>query len=138
MPPAQHEYRADIDGLRAIAVLAVIAFHAFPERVPGGFLGVDVFFVISGYLITTILIEDIQNDRFSITNFYKRRLKRLLPALLSMLLLTNLFYVIYDSHYSDQFISNIGEFSLSSLGFFQIIQLIKILDTLLQKPTCYH
>ena len=111
------KYRAEIDGLRALAVVPVILFHAGFELFSGGFVGVDVFFVISGYLITTILIEDIVNKRFSIVNFYERRARRILPSLLGMLLLINLFYVIFDSNFSDQFISRVGEFSLSSIGF---------------------
>jgi peptidoglycan/LPS O-acetylase OafA/YrhL len=75
------KYRPEIDGLRALAVLPVILFHAGFEWFSGGFIGVDVFFVISGYLITTILIEDLNNDRFSIVNFYERRARRILPAL---------------------------------------------------------
>jgi len=75
------KYRAEIDGLRALAVVPVILFHAGFELFSGGFVGVDVFFVISGYLITTILIEDIENQRFSIVNFYERRARRILPAL---------------------------------------------------------
>lgn len=75
------KYRAEIDGLRALAVVPVILFHAGFELFSGGFVGVDVFFVISGYLITTILIEDIENKRFSLVNFYERRARRILPAL---------------------------------------------------------
>ncbi len=75
------KYRHEIDGLRALAVVAVIFFHAGFELFSGGFVGVDVFFVISGYLITTILIEDIEKKRFSIVNFYERRARRILPAL---------------------------------------------------------
>lgn len=75
------KYRAEIDGLRALAVVPVILFHAGFELFSGGFVGVDVFFVISGYLITTILIEDIENKRLSIINFYERRARRILPAL---------------------------------------------------------
>jgi peptidoglycan/LPS O-acetylase OafA/YrhL len=80
------KYRAEIDGLRALAVLPVILFHAGFELFSGGFVGVDVFFVISGYLITTILIEDIENKRFSILNFYERRARRILPALFLVML----------------------------------------------------
>lgn len=76
------KYRAEIDGLRALAVVPVILFHAGFELFSGGFVGVDVFFVISGYLITTILINDIENKRFSIVNFYERRIRRILPALI--------------------------------------------------------
>jgi peptidoglycan/LPS O-acetylase OafA/YrhL len=75
------KYRAEIDGLRAVAVVPVILFHAGFEFFSGGFVGVDVFFVISGYLITTILIEDIEKNRFSISSFYERRARRILPAL---------------------------------------------------------
>ena len=75
------KYRPEIDGLRALAVLAVIMFHAEFKWFSGGFIGVDVFFVISGYLITTILINDLENQRFSVTGFYERRARRILPAL---------------------------------------------------------
>jgi peptidoglycan/LPS O-acetylase OafA/YrhL len=80
------KYRAEIDGLRALAVVPVILFHAGFELFSGGFVGVDVFFVISGYLITTILIEDIENKRFSIVNFYERRARRILPVLFFVML----------------------------------------------------
>ena len=75
------KYRAEIDGLRAIAVAAVILFHAGFSEFSGGFVGVDVFFVISGYLITSILIDDMENNKFSLTSFYERRARRILPAL---------------------------------------------------------
>lgn len=84
------KYRAEIDGLRALAVVPVILFHAGFELFSGGFVGVDVFFVISGYLITTILIEDLENNRFSIINFYERRARRILPALYFVLLISSL------------------------------------------------
>lgn len=75
------KYRAEIDGLRALAVLPVIFFHAGFEFFGGGFVGVDIFFVISGYLITAILIDEIDSGKFSIVNFYERRARRILPAL---------------------------------------------------------
>jgi peptidoglycan/LPS O-acetylase OafA/YrhL len=75
------KYRAEIDGLRALAVLPVILFHAGFEWFSGGFVGVDVFFVISGYLITTIIISEMAEGKFSIFNFYERRARRILPAL---------------------------------------------------------
>jgi len=74
-------YRPDIDGLRAIAVLAVIGFHASPRFVPGGFVGVDVFFVISGFLISGILFAQASAERFSFADFYARRVRRIFPAL---------------------------------------------------------
>ncbi|WP_428240635.1 acyltransferase family protein [Gynuella sp.] len=80
------KYRAEIDGLRALAVVPVILFHAGFELFGGGFVGVDVFFVISGYLITTILVDDIEKKRFSIINFYERRARRILPALFFVML----------------------------------------------------
>lgn len=80
------KYRAEIDGLRAVAVLPVMLFHAGLNSFSGGFVGVDVFFVISGYLITTILIADIEKDRFSLISFYERRARRILPALFAVML----------------------------------------------------
>jgi peptidoglycan/LPS O-acetylase OafA/YrhL len=79
-------YRADVDGLRAVAVAAVIAFHAFPRWVPGGFVGVDIFFVISGFLISGLILASLDNGRFSIAEFYARRARRILPALLVILI----------------------------------------------------
>jgi peptidoglycan/LPS O-acetylase OafA/YrhL len=86
MNPTHPKYRPDIDGLRAIAVLSVIGFHAFPEWIKGGFIGVDIFFVISGYLISTIIIENLKNDSFSFVDFYSRRIRRIFPALLLVLI----------------------------------------------------
>jgi peptidoglycan/LPS O-acetylase OafA/YrhL len=79
------QYRPDIDGLRALAVLAVVGFHAFPELVPGGFAGVDVFFVVSGFLISSLVLGSLGDGRFSFGQFYARRVKRLFPALLLVL-----------------------------------------------------
>ena len=75
------KYRPEIDGLRALAVIPVILFHAGFDIFKGGFVGVDIFFVISGYLITTIIIYDLEKNCFSITKFYERRARRILPAL---------------------------------------------------------
>lgn len=80
------DYRREIDGLRALAVLPVILFHAGIETFSGGFVGVDVFFVISGYLITTIILTELAQDKFSIVNFYERRARRILPALFLIML----------------------------------------------------
>lgn len=80
------KYRPDIDGLRAIAVLAVVAYHAAPGRLPGGFIGVDIFFVISGYLISSILLNSLDKGRFSVLEFYERRVRRIFPALFVVLL----------------------------------------------------
>lgn len=81
-----HKYRPDIDGLRAIAVLSVVLFHAFPEWISGGFIGVDIFFVISGYLISQILFESLDKGTFSFGEFYSRRIRRIFPALLLVLI----------------------------------------------------
>ncbi len=80
------EYRREIDGLRALAVIPVILFHAGFTTFSGGFIGVDVFFVISGYLITSILLLDLQAGTFSLVNFYERRARRILPALFIVML----------------------------------------------------
>src|SRR6266404_6747650 len=79
------DYRADIDGLRAIAVLSVIGFHAFPRSIPGGFVGVDVFFVISGFLISGLILKALHDGRFSYWGFYSRRIRRIFPALITVL-----------------------------------------------------
>ena len=78
---ADASYRADIDGLRAIAVLAVVAFHADPALLGGGFTGVDVFFVISGFLISGLILDGLQDRSFSFLDFYDRRVRRLSPPL---------------------------------------------------------
>lgn len=84
--PSGAQYRPDIDGLRAVAVLGVVLFHAFPTAFPGGFVGVDVFFVISGFLITRIIAADHERGQFSLANFYGRRIRRIFPALSLVLL----------------------------------------------------
>lgn len=78
-------YRPDVDGLRAIAVLSVIGYHAFPRTVTGGFTGVDIFFVISGFLISGLIYQDLQRTRFTFTRFYARRFRRIFPALIVVL-----------------------------------------------------
>jgi|EndMetStandDraft_8_1072994.scaffolds.fasta_scaffold12244_3 peptidoglycan/LPS O-acetylase OafA/YrhL len=80
-PPAAGTYRADVDGLRALAVLPVVFFHAGLPLFGGGFVGVDVFFVISGFLITTIIAQEIEQGTFTIARFYNRRIRRIFPAL---------------------------------------------------------
>ena len=82
------KYRTDIDGLRAIAILAVVGYHAFPSSINGGFVGVDIFFVISGFLISSIIFSNLNNNQFSYYEFYARRIKRILPALIIVLIST--------------------------------------------------
>jgi peptidoglycan/LPS O-acetylase OafA/YrhL len=79
------KYSSEIDGLRALAVLSVVLFHLGVESVSGGFVGVDVFFTISGYLITSIIVRDIAAGRFSILRFWQRRARRILPALFALI-----------------------------------------------------
>lgn len=78
-------YRSDIDGLRALAILFVIVFHAYPKFIRGGFIGVDIFFVISGYLITSIILKGLNQENFSLLDFYNRRIKRIFPAIIIVL-----------------------------------------------------
>lgn len=85
------KYRPDIDGMRAVAVTAVVLYHAFPSWFVSGFIGVDVFFVISGYLISTIIMGQLEQGRFSIADFYSRRIRRIFPALTVVLLAVLLF-----------------------------------------------
>lgn len=111
-------YRPDIDGIRALAVLVVVIYHAFPAALPGGFSGVDIFFVISGYLISGILYSDLSKDKFSFTEFYSRRIRRLFPALVTMFLLTlgaGYYYLL-----SDEF-EQLGKHMASSCVFIQNI-----------------
>ncbi|MGE3977183.1 MAG: acyltransferase family protein, partial [Nitrospira sp.] len=84
-------YRPEIDGLRALAVLPVVLYHAGLSWLPGGFMGVDVFFVISGYLITKIIWNELQSEQFGLGSFYERRFRRIIPALLAVVLFVLLF-----------------------------------------------
>lgn len=97
-----NEYRSDVDGLRAIAVLAVVAYHAFPRHVSGGFIGVDVFFVISGFLISRIILREVNaTGDFSLKDFYARRARRIFPALIVVLatvLLIGWFILLSDEY----------------------------------------
>lgn len=105
-------YRAEIDGLRAIAVILVIFFHADIEAFAGGFIGVDVFFVISGYLITTIVINDLDKNQFSLADFYERRIRRILPLLL---LVITVCYLLSWWLFLPHAHKEVGEFSVSSI-----------------------
>ena len=97
------KYRPDVDGLRAVAVLSVIAFHAFPTLVHGGFVGVDVFFVISGFLISGIIFSSLHENRFSFRDFYARRIRRIFPALLVVLSVAYLagWFLLFAARYAE-------------------------------------
>ncbi|OQR84048.1 acyltransferase 3, partial [Achlya hypogyna] len=86
--PVAHAYRPDIDGLRTLAVVPVVVFHAYPDLLPGGFIGVDVFFVISGFLISGILFKECQKGAFTYAGFYQRRVRRIFPTLILVLAAT--------------------------------------------------
>ncbi len=107
-------YRSDIDGLRAFAVLSVLAFHAFPNWLPGGFIGVDVFFVISGFLISSILFTHLENNTFSFIDFYQRRIKRIFPALFFILFFCIVFgwFALFPEEYKQ-----LGRHVASGAGF---------------------
>jgi peptidoglycan/LPS O-acetylase OafA/YrhL len=89
------KYRSDIDGLRATAIVPVVCYHAGITLVPGGYVGVDVFFVISGYLICRLINDEIQGGSFTVAGFYKRRVLRLFPALFAMFLATSALAYLY-------------------------------------------
>ncbi|MDP3695599.1 MAG: acyltransferase, partial [Desulfocapsaceae bacterium] len=113
------DYRKDIDGLRAIAVLAVFFFHLYPVLLPGGFLGVDVFFVISGYLITSIILRENARGVFSFKRFYARRVKRIFPALFVVLILSSLlaFFLLAPETYLN-FVNSARDASAQFSNFF--------------------
>lgn len=104
------KYRSEIDGLRALAVIPVIFFHSGFEIFSGGFVGVDVFFVISGYLITTIILKELNDNTFSLKNFYERRARRILPVLIFVILVTSIisFIILTRSEIASYFKSVIA------------------------------
>lgn len=118
------KYRADIDGLRSIAILPVILFHAGYSLFSGGFIGVDVFFVISGYLITKIISSEIKENKFSITIFYKKRIDRLLPVLLAVLTFTLItgWFLLTQNEYKSLSQSVVSSILFSSNIYFWITQ----------------
>lgn len=108
------KYRPDIDGLRAIAILSVVAFHTYPTGGKGGFIGVDIFFVISGFLISTILLQNLEKGSFSFVEFYIRRINRIFPALILVLIATFLigWFVMLADEYA-----LLGKHILAGAGF---------------------
>lgn len=110
------KYRPDIDGLRALAILPVVAYHAFPRYAPGGFIGVDIFFVISGYLISLILFRSLLNNDFSFAEFYAHRIKRIFPALI--LVASTCYAVGWFTLLPDEF-KKLGKHIAAGMGFVQ-------------------
>ncbi len=108
------KYRADIDGLRAIAVLSVVGFHAFPRWFKGGYVGVDIFFVISGFLISTIILKGLKENTFSFIEFYERRIRRIFPALVLVLIfcMTLGWFTLFSDEYKQ-----LGRYTLGSSVF---------------------
>ena len=113
-PAAEGLRRRDIDGLRAVAILAVLGSHANPRWAPGGFVGVDIFFVISGYLISGIIFQALQTGSFSFARFYSRRIKRIFPALLVVLVFVML--CGWLALYSDEY-QGLGKHVAAGAGF---------------------
>ena len=109
-------YRPDIDGLRAIAILSVIVYHAWPFALPGGFVGVDIFFVISGYLISKQIFSEIQSGTFSVTEFYRRRIKRIAPAMLLVIFVTVIVSELILLPFDSQDVARSGLASLLSVA----------------------
>jgi peptidoglycan/LPS O-acetylase OafA/YrhL len=107
-------YRPDIDGLRALAVIFVVLFHAYPRFLPGGFIGVDIFFVISGFLISTIILRETESRKFSFAEFYNRRIRRIFPALFTVMLVSIIFgfFVLLPSEFQ-----NLGKHIAAGAGF---------------------
>lgn len=114
MSSAHLHYRKDIDGLRAIAILSVIGFHAFPDIFKGGFIGVDIFFVISSFLISSIILTQLEAGKLSLLNFYKRRIRRIFPALLTVTfssLIFGWFFLFWDEY------AGLGKHIAGGIGF---------------------
>lgn len=115
------KYRSDIDGLRALAVLSVVIYHVSPQSLPGGFLGVDIFFVISGYLISLIVFREQSAGTFSFADFYARRIRRIFPALAVVLLATVVFGAF--SLFADEY-RRLGKHAASAIVFLLNFQLM--------------
>ena len=127
-------YRADIDGLRAVAVLSVLVFHAFPGFLPGGFVGVDIFFIISGFLISGIILTGLETGKFTFAGFYARRIRRIFPALTIVLTVTLLvgWFVLFPINFRElglhaaagaAFVSNLALWS--EAGYFDTAAMLK-------------
>lgn len=142
LQPEEHNvhpvYRPDIDGLRAVAILSVVAFHAFPHWLQGGFIGVDIFFVISGFLISTIIFRSLQRGDFSFTEFYAHRIKRIFPALI--VVLTACYAFGWFALLPDEF-KQLGKHMAAGAGFVQnfiLWQEVGYFDTVADSKPLLH
>lgn len=140
--PTEHNahpvYRPDIDGLRAVAILSVVIYHAFPSTLPGGFVGVDVFFVISGFLISTIIFRSLLRGDFSFTEFYTHRIKRIFPALI--VVLSACYAFGWFALLPDEF-KQLGKHIAAGAGFihnFILWQEVGYFDTVAEKKPLLH
>ena len=134
MNPIKISYKPVIDGLRAIAVLSVIFFHLKIDFFKGGYLGVDIFFVISGYLISSLIYKEIEiNNSFSFVNFYERRARRILPALIFVIIfcLPIAWYYIFPYDFKDYILSLITSI------FFLLIFIFILLELFMQLRAQY-
>ena len=108
-------YLSHLDGLRMISVISVIVFHLSDNFLPGGYIGVDIFFLISGYIITKLINQEINENKFNLLNFYNRRIRRIVPAL-SVAIITTLFFSYFIL--VPKSLINISNSAISSIVFF--------------------
>ena len=114
------KYRPEVDGLRAVAVIPVVLFHLGASWIPGGFLGVDVFFVISGFLITSIILKEQAAGTFTFSGFWMRRVRRIMPAMLTMLIATSVagYFLMFGPSWK-----SLGNQVFSALGLYANIEM---------------
>lgn len=118
-------FRADIQGLRALAIVPVVLYHSHRDWMPGGYIGVDIFFVISGYLITRIILKEIASDSYSVLAFYERRARRLFPALFVLLAAT---LIAGIALFPPRQLDALGNSALSALFFLANIYYLQTAD----------
>ena len=132
------KYRPEIDVLRATSILAVVAFHYFPPIFPNGYLGVDLFFVISGFLISRIILNDLESETFSFINFWERRSNRILPALLVLLVITMLLGLLIMFPSETELLAKHQLASILFLQNFNVISDLGYFDLLAQFKPLLH
>ncbi len=138
MTLTNHNYRPDIDGLRSLAVLMVVAFHFFPSFVGGGFIGVDIFFIISGYLISNIIVTHLEAGNFSFTDFYFRRIRRIFPALIIVLIFSLLvgWFFLYCDEYQELARQSIA--GIASVANFELLNEVGYFDNAAETKPLLH